>query len=53
MQLERPADGLDPDLSLDATDAVAQFTELESRNVSTLLAPGRSVSLNWRPDHLD
>ncbi len=37
MQLERLADGLDPDLSLDGADAVAQFTELEIRNMTALL----------------
>jgi hypothetical protein len=37
MQLERLADGLEPDLSLDGTDAVAQFTELETCNMSALL----------------
>jgi hypothetical protein len=33
----RLADGLDPDLSLDGVDAVAQFIELETRNMTTLL----------------
>jgi 2,4-dienoyl-CoA reductase-like NADH-dependent reductase (Old Yellow Enzyme family) len=37
MQLERLADGLDPDLSLDGADAVARFTELETRNITMLL----------------
>lgn len=37
MQLERLADGLEPDLSLDGADAVAQFTEPETRNMSLLL----------------
>jgi 2,4-dienoyl-CoA reductase-like NADH-dependent reductase (Old Yellow Enzyme family) len=37
MQLERLADGFDPDLSLDGADAVAQFIELETRNMSALL----------------
>ena len=37
MQLERLADGLDPDLSLDGVDAVAQFIELETRNMTALL----------------
>ena len=37
MQLERLADGLDPDLSLEGADAVAHFTELETRNMTTLL----------------
>ena len=37
MQLERLADGLDPDLSLDGADAVEQFTEIETRNITALL----------------
>jgi 2,4-dienoyl-CoA reductase-like NADH-dependent reductase (Old Yellow Enzyme family) len=37
MQLERLADGLDADLTLDGADAVAQFTELETRNMNALL----------------
>lgn len=37
MQLERLADGLDPDLSLDGAVAVAQFAELETRNMTALL----------------
>jgi 2,4-dienoyl-CoA reductase-like NADH-dependent reductase (Old Yellow Enzyme family) len=37
MQLERLADGLDPDLSLDGEVAVAQFIELETRITAALL----------------
>jgi NADH:flavin oxidoreductase / NADH oxidase family len=37
LQLERLADGLEPDLSLDGAAAVAQFTELETGNMSALL----------------
>jgi 2,4-dienoyl-CoA reductase-like NADH-dependent reductase (Old Yellow Enzyme family) len=37
MQLERLADGLDSDLSLDGADAVEQFTEIEIRNITALL----------------
>jgi hypothetical protein len=37
MQLERWADGLDSDLSLDGEDAVAHFTELETRITTTLI----------------
>jgi 2,4-dienoyl-CoA reductase-like NADH-dependent reductase (Old Yellow Enzyme family) len=37
MQLERLADGLDADLTLDGADAVAQFIELETRNMNALL----------------
>jgi hypothetical protein len=37
MQLERLADGLEPDLSLHGADAAAQFVEIESRNMTTLL----------------
>jgi hypothetical protein len=37
MQIERLADGLDPDPSLTGDGAVAAFFELESRNTRALL----------------
>ena len=37
IQLERLADGLDPDLSLTGEAALAQFVEIEGRNMATLL----------------
>jgi hypothetical protein len=37
MQIERLADGLDPDLSLTGDAAIAAFSELESRNTRALL----------------
>jgi hypothetical protein len=37
MQIERLADGLDPDLSLTGDSAMAAFFELESRNTRALL----------------
>jgi hypothetical protein len=37
MQIERLADGLDPDPSLTGDAAVAAFFELESRNTRALL----------------
>jgi hypothetical protein len=37
MQLERLAEGLDPDLLLDGADAVEQFTEFGTRNITALL----------------
>jgi 2,4-dienoyl-CoA reductase-like NADH-dependent reductase (Old Yellow Enzyme family) len=37
MQLERLADGLDPDLTLTGEAAAAVFVEIESRNLATLL----------------
>jgi hypothetical protein len=37
MQIERLADGLDPDLSLTGDAAMAAFFELESRNTRELL----------------
>ncbi|HVJ55303.1 MAG TPA: NADH:flavin oxidoreductase/NADH oxidase family protein [Aliidongia sp.] len=37
MQLERLADGLDPDLSLDGAEAAAAFAVLEGRNMAALL----------------
>jgi hypothetical protein len=37
LQLERLADGFDPDLSLDGVDAVAQFIEFETSNMTVLL----------------
>ena len=37
LQIERLADGLDPDLSLIGDAAIAAFFELESRNTRALL----------------
>jgi hypothetical protein len=37
MQLERLADGLEPDLALDGAEAAAQFRVLESRIFEALL----------------
>lgn len=43
MQLERLAEGLDPDLEIGGAAAAAQFAELEAGNFATLLA-ARAVS---------
>jgi 2,4-dienoyl-CoA reductase-like NADH-dependent reductase (Old Yellow Enzyme family) len=37
MQIERLADGLEPDLSLRGEDALAAFAEIESKNMAALL----------------
>jgi 2,4-dienoyl-CoA reductase-like NADH-dependent reductase (Old Yellow Enzyme family) len=46
-QIERLADGMDPDLTLSGDEAVERFTKIEQKNTSTLLQgrglPARSV----------
>lgn len=46
-QMERLADGMDPDLTLSGDEAVEKFTKIEQKNLSTLLQgrglPARSV----------
>jgi hypothetical protein len=43
MQIERLADGLDPDLSLDGAAAATAFRAIEQRNVAALLARRHSA----------
>jgi 2,4-dienoyl-CoA reductase-like NADH-dependent reductase (Old Yellow Enzyme family) len=44
MQIERLADGLDPELSMSGEEGVAAFSEIEARNMAALLARrGRSA----------
>jgi hypothetical protein len=48
MQIERLADGLDPDLSLTGEAAMAAFARLEGRNMSALLTIGGAVPRDVR-----
>jgi hypothetical protein len=44
VQIERLANGLDPDLSLGGREAVEEFTRIETKNMKALLAVRRAQS---------